>query len=99
MEDPKKVLQSEFVDEQGIKSTVLIESMNIRPENKLPKGKYKIVENIKMSTNRYLDQKRKAKNILTMDIGIHSEGFAQIATLATIIAVATLTVLYIILKV
>ena len=95
MNNQENKFTQSFTDEQGGKSTVVIEG---RP-NKAPnfsKDKYKLVENIKTNSNHYLT--KKSKNIFTADIGVHSPGFAPIITLSTIIALFTVVILYIIFK-
>lgn len=98
MKDQNNTLESKFVDDSGRESTIYIEPNGTSNINTLPKGKYKIVENIKSNTNKYLAKKRKAKGILTMDIGVNSEGFAPLATLAVIAAISILLVLYILFR-
>lgn len=92
MNDENK-MQKTFKDETGGKSTVIIEGEN---KTNLQKGKYKIVENMKTDTNKYLN--KKPKGILTSDIGVHSEGFAPMITIASILAVSVLVLLYVIFK-
>ena len=96
MNNNESNLQQTFTDEKGVKSTVILESKNGKTKN-ISKGNYKLVENIKSDTNKYLVSK-KTKGILTADIGVHSEGFAPIITLSSIIAISLLVVLYIIFK-
>lgn len=93
MNNEEKVMHQDFTDEKGNKSTVILESTNPNVP-KLEKGNYKIVDNIKSNSNKYL-KKRKTNNILTSDIGVHSEGFAPIITLSSIIALSILAILYI----
>lgn len=96
MNNNESNLQQTFTDENGVKSTIILESKNGKTKN-ISKANYKLVENIKSDTNKYLVTK-KAKGILTSDIGVHSEGFAPIITLSSIIAVSILVILYIIFR-
>ena len=93
MNNNESNLQKTFKDETGGKSTVIVEGEN---KTNLPKGKYKIVENIKSDSNKYLN--KKPKGILTSDIGVKSEGFAPMITLASILALSTLVLLYVLFK-
>ena len=93
MNNNENNLQKTFKDETGGKSTVIIEGEN---KTNLQKGKYKIVENIKTDTNKYLN--KKPKGILTSDIGVHSEGFAPMITIASILAISVMVLLYVIFK-
>ena len=93
MNNNENNLQKTFKDETGGKSTVYIEGEN---KTNLQKGKYKIVENIKTDTNKYLS--KKPKGILTSDIGVKSEGFAPMITLASILALSVIVLLYVIFK-
>lgn len=94
MNNENKNLQHDFTDEKGAKSTVILEN-NQGKDIKLEKKNYKIVENIKLDTNKYLSKKTSRKNILTADIGVHSAGFAPIITLSSIIALSIIAILYI----
>jgi hypothetical protein len=97
MNNENQNLQHNFTDEKGNKSTVILES-NGNNKPILEKKNYKIVDNIKSDTNHYLSKRRTSKNILTSDIGVHSEGFAPIITLSSIIALSIIIVLYIIFR-
>ena len=62
----------------------------------LPKN-YKLVNNIQKKENKIVN---KFKNsILGAEVGIKTEGFSNIAILATIIAIGTLCIMYILLRV
>lgn len=93
MNNEEKVRQQDFTDERGNTQTVILESSNPNTPYLEP-GNYKLVDNIKSNTNKYLKTKKK-NNILTADIGVHSEGFAPIITLSSIIALSILAILYI----
>ena len=94
MNNEKRNPQHDFTDERGNQSTVILEN-NQGKEIKLEKRNYKIVENIKLDTNKYLNKKTAKRNILTADIGVHSAGFAPIITLSSIIALSIIAILYI----
>jgi hypothetical protein len=98
MNNENKNLQHDFTDEKGNKSTVILESNGNNKQILEPNKNYKIVDNIKSDSNPYLAKRRTSKNILTSDIGVHSEGFAPIITLSSIIALSIIVVLYIIFR-
>ena len=70
-----------FIDEKGNEKELIIESGNIKTT---------IGKNYKLQhpefTNKYFKEGAKAKGIFTSEIGIKSEGFAPIFTLALIVA-------------
>ena len=80
----------EFVDEKGNKSEIFITSTN--------DGVVHLGQNYKLqrpkSDNIYLKKGAKASGVFTSDIGIKSQGFAPIFTLALIITLATIIVVY-----
>lgn len=82
----------EFIDEHGDKATMHIEPVNGYKVNMFNQGKYKLA-NASKSHKDLLGVKRK-NGIFTRDIGVKSSGFAQIASLSFIIALAVIFVLY-----
>jgi hypothetical protein len=87
----KTNIKQDFVDEKGNKSEILItsndeEKISLSPNYKLQRPE---------SNNKYMKKGVKAKNIFTSDIGIKSQGFAPIFTLALIIALGLVAIAYI----
>ncbi len=87
----KNNIKEDFIDEKGNKSEIIItseddEAINLKSNYKLQRPE---------SQNKYLKKGAKAKGILTSDIGIKSEGFAPIFTLALIIAIGAIVVAFI----
>lgn len=72
----------DFVDEKGHKSELIITSDTTQKVNLKPNYKLQRPE----SNNKYMKNNAKGKGAFTSDIGIKSEGFAPIFTLAIIIA-------------
>jgi len=85
----KESLQKDFIDEKGNEHTVIIEGEH---KNILRNKNYKLQHEFENK------KKKAAKGIFTSDIGVHSHGFAGIMSLALILAVATLTIAYLLLK-
>lgn len=79
----KKNITKGFVDERGNNSELIITSNN--NEKILLKPNYKLQR--PESNNKYMKKNAKAKGLLTSDIGVKSEGFAPVFTLALIIAI------------
>lgn len=78
----KNSVVQDFVDEKGRKSEMIItsdtdEKVNLKPNYKLQRPE---------SNNKYMKKGAKAKGTFTSDIGVKSDGFAPIFTLALIIA-------------
>ncbi len=82
----KKNIVKDFVDEKGNSSELIITSNN--SEKIALKPNYKLQR--PTSNNKYMKKNAKAKSILTSDIGVKSEGFAPVFTLAFIIAVGAI---------
>ena len=81
----------DFVDESGNKSEITISSNNDEKINLSPNYKLQRPN----SNNKYMKKGAKGKGAFTSDIGIKSEGFAPIFTLALIIALGAIVVAYI----
>ncbi len=81
----------DFVDESGNKSEITITSNNDEKINLSPNYKLQRPN----SNNKYMKKGAKGKGAFTSDIGIKSEGFAPIFTLALIIALGAIVVAYI----
>ena len=91
----KNSVVHDFVDEKGNKSEMIISSNNeekitLKPNYKLQRPK---------SDNKYMKKGAKGKSAFTTDIGVKSEGFAPIFTLALIIAVGVIAIAYILWRV
>ncbi len=87
----KNNIKEEFIDEKGNKSEIIITSSD--NENINLKSNYKLQR--PESKNKYMQKGAKAKGILTSDIGIKSQGFAPIFTLALIIALGAIIIAFI----
>ena len=86
----KNSVTQNFVDEKGQKSEMIITSNT--EEKLMLKGKYKLQK--PESNNKYMKKGAKGKNIFTSDIGVKSEGFAPIFTLALIVALGVIAIAY-----
>ena len=80
----------DFVDEKGRKSEMIItsdtdEKVNLKPNYKLQRPE---------SNNKYMKKGAKAKGTFTSDIGVKSDGFAPIFTLALIIALGVVLIAF-----
>lgn len=84
-------ITKDFVDESGNKSEITITSNNDEKINLSPNYKLQRPN----SNNKYMKKGAKGKGAFTSDIGIKSEGFAPIFTLALIIALGAIVVAYI----
>lgn len=78
----KNSVVQDFVDEKGRKSEMIItsdtdEKVTLKPNYKLQRPE---------SNNKYMKKGAKGKGTFTSDIGVKSDGFAPIFTLALIIA-------------
>ena len=91
----KNTVTKDFVDESGNNSEITITAENNANIN-LNK-KYKLQR--PASDNKYMKKNAKAKGILTSDIGVKSEGFAPIFTLALIIVIGVLIAAYVFWKI
>ena len=97
----------DFLDEHGEKATIHIESATGYKVNMFNNGKYRLV-NSSLKNNdliganknknfltRDIGPKVKGTGLFTRDIGIKSSGFAQVASLSFIVALAGLLVMYV----
>lgn len=91
----KNSVTQNFVDEKGHKSEMIITSNT--DEKVVLKGNYKLQR--PESNNKYMKKGAKGKNAFTSDIGVKSEGFAPIFTLALIIALGTALIAFILWRV
>lgn len=87
----KNNITKDFVEETGHKSEIIItsednEKINLKSNYKLQRPD---------SNNKYMKKGAKGKGIFTSDIGIKSQGFAPIFTLALIIALGTVAIAFI----
>ena len=85
-----KTIHEDFVDEKGNKSEIIITSEG--------NGKINLKPNYKLQTpafnNKYMKKGAKAKGTFTSDIGVKSEGFAPIITLAAIISLGAIVIAF-----
>ena len=99
----------EFLDENGAESTMHIESATGYKINLFNQGKYKLANSRKNNDligankrknflTRDIGPKVKGNGLFTSDIGFKSNGFAQIAFLSLIVALAGLFVFYLMFK-
>lgn len=91
----KKSITQDFIDEKGQQSELIITSNN--DEKVILKGNYKLQR--PESNNKYMKKGAKGKNAFTSDIGIKSEGFAPIFTLALIITLGVVAIAFILWRV
>ena len=91
----ENTIQKNFIDEKGERATITIESQNSYNTN-LNNNTYKLAENMHPKNNPLV--KTKHENILNSDIGFKSGGFAQVAVLAAITAIAGLIFAYLTLR-
>lgn len=87
----KNNIKEDFVDEKGNKAEIIITSTD--------NEKVELNKNYKLqrptSDNKYMRKGAKGKGAFTSDIGVKSEGFAPIFTLALIIALSAIIIAYI----
>ncbi len=102
-------IDREFIDEKGDKASLHIESANGYNTNISNLGKYKLAnlnrknDSIVKNKNGILNReisfgRRNGGSIFTKDIGFKSSGFAQIASLSLIVAIAGLFVMYLLFR-
>lgn len=87
----KNNITRDFVDERGNNSELILtsndnEKVNLRPNYKLQRPE---------SNNKFMRKGAKAKGIFTSDIGVKSEGFAPVITLALIIVIGIAAIAFI----
>lgn len=98
-------LDKEFVDEDGKKATMHIESATGYKINMFNQSKYVLanskrnndllgVNKKKSFLTRDIGFRTKGTGLFTRDIGVKSSGFAQVASLSFIVALASLFVMY-----
>lgn len=81
-------MEKEFVDSKGNEVKIVIEDSNNAPANLDPSETYKLVN----------APKKIRKKVVDLDVGPGSNGFAQIATLASIIAIGGIIVAFILFR-
>lgn len=91
----KNDIKRDFVDEAGNKAELQMKSYDTERVNLSPN--YKLQR--PSSNNKYMKKGSKGKGTFTSDIGIKSEGFAPIFTLALIIALGLIVIAYILWKI
>ena len=84
----KDYIQKDFVDEKGNKSELIITSEGNAKINL--KSKYKL--QTPEFNNKYMKKGAKGKGTFTSDIGVKSEGFAPVITLASLIAIGAIII-------
>lgn len=87
----KNNITRDFVDEKGNNSELILtsndnEKINLKPNYKLQRPE---------SNNKFMRKGAKAKSIFTTDIGVKSEGFAPVITLALIIVIGIAAIAFI----
>lgn len=87
----KNNITRDFVDEKGNNSELILtsndnEKINLKPNYKLQRPE---------SNNKFMRKGAKAKGIFTSDIGVKSEGFAPVITLALIIVIGVAAIAFI----
>ena len=87
----KNNITRDFVDEKGNNSELILtsndnEKINLKPNYKLQRPE---------SNNKFMRKGAKAKGIFTSDIGVKSEGFAPVITLALIIVIGIAAIAFI----
>ena len=87
----KNSVTQNFIDEKGQKSELIITSNN--DEKIILKGNYKLQR--PETNNKYMKKGAKGQNAFTSDIGVKSEGFAPIFTLALIITLGVIAIAFI----
>ena len=90
----KNRVVQDFVDEKGRKSEMIItsdtdEKVDLKPNYKLQRPE---------SNNKYMKKGAKGKGTFTSDIGVKSDGFAPIFTLALIIALGVALIAFLMWK-
>lgn len=85
-------MEKEFVDESGEKAKIEIMS-NDNVQVNMGRENYKIAESMRMPK-----RKIRQRGIFTSNIGPGSHGFAQVFTLASIIALGSVIVAFIVLR-
>ena len=91
----KNSVTQNFVDEKGQQSELIITSNT--DEKIILKGNYKLQK--PESNNKYMKKGAKGKSVFTSDIGVKSEGFAPIFTLALIISLGVAVIAFIVWRV
>ena len=84
-------IKADFIDEKGEESTIYAEPTNTYQVN-MGKGPYKL------NHSNPLVKKRTKESLFRSDIGIHSRGFAQVASLAIVAALAVVIICYLIFR-
>ena len=84
----KNSVTQSFVDEKGHNSEMIISSDT--DDKVILKGNYKLQR--PKTNNKYMKKGAKGKNAFTSEIGIKSEGFAPIFTLALIISIGVIAI-------
>lgn len=84
-----------FIDEAGQKAELIITSNT--EEKILLQGNYKLQR--PESNNKYMKKGTKGKGLFSAEVGIKSEGFAPIFTLALIITLGVIAIAFILWRV
>lgn len=103
-----KEFDKEFLDEKGEKATIHVETLDGSSVNISNIGKYKLANFNKKEDNKKkkniftreinIGKKKRSSGLFTKDIGVKSSGFAQVASLSMIVAIAFIFVMYLIFK-
>ena len=95
MENQDMGIDKEFIDENGEKATLHIESSNGYGLNMSNRGRYKLANfgKNKVDTNGVVK-----KNIFLRDIGVKSSGFTRVAGLSMILVIGCLIIMYLLFR-
>lgn len=102
-----KEFDKEFLDEKGEKVMMHVETLDGSGVNISNIGKYKLANFTKGEDNKKksiftkeinFGKKKIKKGLFTKDIGVKSSGFAQVASLSMIVAIAFIFIMYLVLK-
>lgn len=95
MENQDMGIDKEFIDENGEKATLHIESSNGYGLNMSNRGRYKLANFGKNKVNANGVVK---KNIFLRDIGVKSSGFTRVAGLSMILVIGCLIIMYLLFR-
>lgn len=89
---------TKFIDEKGEEEVMHIESANDYKVNMNNNNKYKLMNSKNKNGEIFRSFNKKRRNMLLRDVGFKSNGFAQVASLSVIIVIASIFVLYLLLR-
>lgn len=97
-ENLEKGYDTSFIDEKGEEEVMHIESLNGYKVNMNNNSKYKLMNSKQNTGDIFRSFNKKRRNMLLRDVGFKSSGFAQVASLSVIIVIASIFVLYLLLR-